>query len=412
MLDSKSHSAQKRLLSNVYSKSFLQTSTDLQKISEHMILKRIHPIIRSVADKGIEMDVFDFSQAIGMDFTTAYLFGLSNGTDFMNDVELRHYWLKEYDTFRFRLPHERAGSEIERWSMRLCEAAENTLTHEKEVKNPPLSTEPVVYGRLSRGLAQGPQGKTDAQYVSRATASEMLDHIIAGHETTAITLTYLMHELSQHPELQARLRSELLTLEPPLCDSSNSLPSPRSIDALPLLDSVIQETLRLYAAAPAREPRLTPHVPGGTTIEGYPNIPGGVVISANAYTLHRNADVFPEPDKWVPERWLDERPGKKDGMKRWFWAFSSGGRMCIGSNFALQELKLVTAAIYTNFTTEIADDGGIEQLDDYVSRPAGGKLILRFKHVSDTTSSKWDSLWAVNRIYITCIAVSLLHPDV
>ena len=370
----------------MYSKSFLQNSPDLQRLSEILTLGRFLPIIGSNADQGLELDVFNFNQAVAMDFTTAYLFGVSNSTNFMKNVEYRNHWLEEFEASKKLLPHQRADGELERSCLRLCEATESCLGQSQDGLDPSLVTEPIVYARLSRGLARDVNEKPSSRRVLLETASEMLDHMIAGHETSAITLTYLMHELCQRPELQARLRAELLTLEPPITfpsstDKANNLPSPRSLDALPLLDSILHETLRLYAAGPARQPRITPQVPGGTTIEGYANIPGGVVVSSNAYTLHRNADVFPHPDQWIPERWLDERPGKKDEMRRWFWAFSSGGRMCIGSNFALQELKLLTAAIYTNYITEIVDDEGIEQTDEYTARPAGGKLILRFRHV-------------------------------
>lgn len=68
---------------------------------------------------------------------------------------------------------------------------------------------------------------------------------------------------------------------------------------------------------------------------------------------------------------------------RWFWAFSSGGRMCIGSNFAMHEIKLVVAAVYSNFRTYIVDDEGIEQTDGYTCGPKGNKLFLRFERVID-----------------------------
>lgn len=389
-LQSKPHSVQKRLISNVYSKSVVQTSPDMEKLSNVLIRDRMLPIIQAVAENGQELDVFDNGQAIAMDFITAYLFGLANGTDFMNNIDYRHQWLKDYEIFRNLPPHQRQNGNIEKRCLELCEATKRSLQQRNhQGVDSRTDTEPVVFARLLHGLSENTnEDKPDPQHAMRATASEMLDHLIAGHETSAITLTYLMHELSKQPELQARLRNELLTLDPPITfppssttDAPNNLPSPRSIDALPFLDSILHETLRLYAAGPAAQPRVTPHVPGGTTIEGYPNIPGGVVVSANAYTLHRNADVFPEPEAWLPERWLDEQLGKKEEMKRWFWAFGSGGRMCIGSNFSMQEMKLVIAAIYTNYVTEIVDDEGLEQVDAYIARPKGEKLILRFKHV-------------------------------
>ena len=345
LLGHKPHSVQKRMVSNVYSKSYLQNSKDLQTVSSQLIFDRFLPIIQETVGYGGDMDVLDFTEAVGMDFTSAYLFGLSNSTDFIKNAEYRRHWLKEFQTFKIRLPHERAGGEIEGWCFSMCEAAD-AFIHSEKLNENPSATQPVVYRQLSQSLGE-PTQPNAPQFKNTmvAIASEMLDQLIAGHETSGITLTYLMHELSQRPCLQDSLRSELLTLSPPIIypatnDTTNTnmaqgLPSPRSIDALPLLNNILQETLRLYAASPAQQPRVTPFSPTGTTIDGYSNISGGIRVSANPYSLHRNAAVFPEPEKWVPERW-DAEGEKRDEMKRWFWAFSSGGRMCLGNHFALQ----------------------------------------------------------------------------
>lgn len=353
MLEHKPHSVQKRMVSNVYSKSYLQSSSDLHTVSNRLIFDRLLPILQQVAERGGELDVLDFTQAVGMDFTSAYLFGLSIGTNFMHNVEYRHHWLEVYKTFKTQLPQDRAGGEVERWCLAMCEAAERFIHSDEKASEDPSETQPVVYARLAKSLRDSALSDDPSLKPSILTAaSEMLDHLIAGHETSGITLTYLMYELSRRPDLQDRLRAELLTLHPPIVypgdrstDAiatdentvhSHRLPSPRSIDALPLLNNILQETLRLYAAAPAQQPRITPsHPPTGTTIDGYANIPGGVVVSANAHSLHRNKAVFPEPEAWRPERW-DGSEGKREEMKRWFWAFGSGGRMCLGSHFALQ----------------------------------------------------------------------------
>jgi cytochrome P450 len=149
----------------------------------------------------------------------------------------------------------------------------------------------------------------------------------------------MMWELSQHPELQAELRKELLTLSPSLrypdTDGEKPLPSPFAIDALPLLDAMVRETLRLHSPAPAQLPRVTPTTKKRTSLHGYDNIPGGVMVSSTAYSLHRISEVYPRPLEWLPRRWLE--PGDKiHDMRRLFWPFGSGGRMCLGSNFALQ----------------------------------------------------------------------------
>lgn len=197
-----------------------------------------------------------------------------------------------------------------------------------------------------------------------------------------------MYEMSQRPSLQKQLREELLTLDPPVRyrpgmsgDDEEALPAPRAVDTLPLLDALLQETLRLYSAAPAPQPRVTPEVPGGTSIEGYANIPGGVRVSSNAYTMHRIEEVFPKPEVWLPERWLNADQKDLEQMRRCFFAFGAGGRMCLGSNFAIQSMKFAIAAIYTSYVTSIAEDSNMEQADAFAARPIGNKLVLRFQTV-------------------------------
>lgn len=363
MLAYRPHSVQKRMLSNVYSKSYLQNSPDLQIISSTVVLDRFLPLLEGLARRREPVNVLPLTQAVGMDFTSAYLFGVANGTDFIRDVDFRNRWLGLYETFKNQHPTERASGEIERWCLSLCEKAaawERTAEKSGPVVNNKFITNPVVYRQLSQCLekTKTPQRSSNSESKPKhlVVASEMLDHLVAGHETTGITFTYLIWEMSQRPELQTRLRQELLTLSPPPTYPSPStisssiegdptrLPSAHAIDSLPLLNAILLETLRLHAAVPGPQPRVTPYSPPSapTTLEGYANIPGGVKVSASAYTLHRNPDVYPEPETWIPERWLESSPpeesesGRAEDMRRLFWAFGSGGRMCLGSNFALQ----------------------------------------------------------------------------
>lgn len=103
------------------------------------------------------------------------------------------------------------------------------------------------------------------------------------------------------------------------------LSSPKEIDALPLLYAVLNETLRRWNSVPGRQPRVSPFP--SCTLAGVENIPCGTVVSCSAYMLHRNEDVFPEPEMWRPDRWLDSTAEELVEMRHWFWAFGSGGRM-------------------------------------------------------------------------------------
>lgn len=157
-------------------------------------------------------------------------------------------------------------------------------------------------------------------------ASELADHFLAGIDTTSDTLMFTIWALSreENREYQEKLIDEVDKISDMDCNDDGN-PTAEAVDKLPYLDAVIKETLRLYAPLPASEPRS---LPVDTTIDGY-LIPAGTVVSMSPYTLHRNQDVFPEPLKFKPERWLGQC-GDLTEMKKWFWAFSSGGRMCIG----------------------------------------------------------------------------------
>jgi cytochrome P450 len=156
-------------------------------------------------------------------------------------------------------------------------------------------------------------------------ASECADHLLAGIDTTADTLMFLIWALSrpQHEDVQRRLIDELRSL--PQDAFENGVPKLEILDTLPVMNAIIRETLRLYSPLPASEPRS---LMVDRAVDGY-DIPAGTTISLSPYSLHRNEEVFTDPLKWDPDRWLGST-GQVAEMNRWFWAFSSGGRMCIG----------------------------------------------------------------------------------
>ncbi|EXJ82453.1 hypothetical protein A1O3_06266 [Capronia epimyces CBS 606.96] len=436
------HSQKKRTMANVYSKTYVASSAQIAANSRTLLATRNLPLLETLATTGQAVDVHDLNNAFAMDFMTAYQFGLRAGTNFVQDVAARHRILHEYhcrrdyEFFSAELPWMKSLSRrlgwpvvpqfvddanvyLEDWNAQMCREADEYLTAEAKVDDDRtgLSSypgdDPVVYKQFKTGITKlrekdpsagrAVEGQVtlpttrhddvgvDPNDTTTTTAeiySEMLDQLGAGHETSAVALTYLYWELSKAPALQKQLRLELLTLTPTIVVESHvadtfRLPDPKQIDALPLLHAIFMETLRLHAPIPGIEPRISPHVPGGSTLGTYAGIPGGVRVSAMPYTLHRNAAVFPDPETFRPERWLASCTPEAHlkEMHRWFWAFGSGGRMCIGSNLATQEIKLLVAAIYSNWTTEIVDDDGIEEIDAYTVRPKSNRLVLRLRHV-------------------------------
>lgn len=157
-------------------------------------------------------------------------------------------------------------------------------------------------------------------------ASECADHLLAGIETTSDTLMFAIWCLSrpEHRHFQQKLIEEVHRISD---DSLNAdgIPCVEGSDKLSYVNAVIKETLRLFAPLPGSEPRSSAN---NATIDGYA-IPARTVVSISPYTLHRNPEIFPDPERFNPERWVDESKDQAE-MKKWFWAFSSGGRMCIG----------------------------------------------------------------------------------
>lgn len=179
-------------------------------------------------------------------------------------------------------------------------------------------------------------------------ASECADHLLAGIDTTADSLMFLIWALSlpQHERYQNQLRKELLNSQ---VDEAGWL-YPRHLSQLPWLTAILRESLRLYTPLPAFEERSAPV---DTVIDGF-TIPADTVVGMSPYCMHREESVFPEPRVFKPERWLAD-----DGtllpesapQNKWFWAFSNGARMCIGMYLANAEMLMLLAALYRQYTT-------------------------------------------------------------
>lgn len=357
------------MISNTYSKSYIHNSPALARQAQVILYDRLLPIITSLTltPQPGGVDVLDLWNAATMDFITAYLFGIKNASNFLEDEAYRRHWLslyyarKRYTFFSQELPRltqffkyfhihliptwvDDANKELEAWCKGRCDATEASV--KASAADPDRGNEPVVLGALLSGIEKEKSLKGSGsvlveetlKYPELSVASEMIDHLAAGHETSGITLTYLSWHLSLNLPLQKALRAELLTLSPnmSLSNSSKDIPSSKDLDSLPLLHATLMETLRVHAAIPGGQPRMTPYP--SCSLGGY-EVPGGVRVGAQAHSVHRNADVFPDPKKWDHVRWLDGENGMTEEQRkerdRWFWAFSSGGRMCIGSNFAM-----------------------------------------------------------------------------
>jgi cytochrome P450 len=142
---------------------------------------------------------------------------------------------------------------------------------------------------------------------------ELLTLLVAGHETTATSLSWAMERLVRHPEKLERLRGEV------------------SAGGEEYLTATIQETLRLRPVISIVIRRLTEPV----EIGGY-ELPAGVSVTPSVYLVHRNPEIYPEPDRFLPERFIDNPPGTYTWIP-----FGGGVRRCLGASFAQFEMAVV-----------------------------------------------------------------------
>jgi cytochrome P450 len=200
------------------------------------------------------------------------------------------------------------------------------------------------------------QGERDA-LDDRQIRDEVLTLLLAGHDTTALALSYLWYLLGTHQDVQSRVIEEI---ERTVGDDR---PSGIEVTDLNFTNHVIKETLRLYPPAYflSREPRAD------DVIDGY-RIPEGSLILINQWLFHRDDRFFEAPETFRPDRWTD---GFEDDLHPFaYFPFGGGPRQCLGRRFALLEMLIVVVTTLQRYRIDLAIDPPIE-VDPLVSlRPA------------------------------------------
>jgi len=192
----------------------------------------------------------------------------------------------------------------------------------------------------------------------RQLRDELITLFLAGHETTAIALSWTLFLLSKSSEAEGRLLREI--------DETigERLPTAADLPRLRYAEAVVKESLRLYPPA---------YVIGRESLEqctlgGYDVAPHTTVY-LSPWVLHRDPRHFPEPEAFRPERWLD---GSAAGLPRYAYIpFGGGPRVCIGERFAMMEGVLVLATILRRFRLEMAGPDPVP-FPSITLRPDGG----------------------------------------
>lgn len=212
---------------------------------------------------------------------------------------------------------------------------------------------------------------TDGFLGRRLTKEEVLEEVMgltfAGSGTTSTTLTYLVYSLARDATLQDQLREELRAVPESLLE----------LQSLPLLNAIIKETFRMYPTIMSTLPRVLDH----PLQVGKHVLPARTIVGMQNYVHHRDSNLFPQPDDFIPERWLETNCDEKriEDMNAALTPFSLGSRNCIGQNLARAELHLATSKIFKRLRLTLnaqMTDWDMEMEDRFNIAPRGRRLLV------------------------------------
>jgi cytochrome P450 len=215
----------------------------------------------------------------------------------------------------------------------------------------------------------------DADTGARMTDTELRDEIIttlaAGHETTAITLTWAFYLLSTHPAWRRRLTEEIDTV------LGGRPPTVADLARMPLVGQVFDEALRLFPSSPT-VPRLTRK----PVRLGPYDVPVGSRILIDVHGLHRNRRHWPDPETFDPLRF---GPEGRVGRSRWaHLPFGGGPHLCVGKQFAIQEAQLLLASILGRYDVRHHPGYPVDDRATITLRPRHGlRVTLHPRSVPD-----------------------------
>jgi cytochrome P450 len=221
------------------------------------------------------------------------------------------------------------------------------------------------HGDLLSVLLQA-QDEDGSHLSSRQVRDEVMTLMFAGHDTTALTLTWCWYLLALHPAVEAKLHVELASV------LSSRAPLVGDVPELQYTAMIVNEVLRLYPPAwgIARE------AVDNCEIGGY-RIPRGSIVLMSQAVMHRDPRYFEEPDSFNPDRWANGLA--KQLPKYAYFPFGGGQRLCIGNAFALMEAAILIGTIAQKYAFRLVSDQPVETQAALTLRPRNGMKMALHK---------------------------------
>jgi cytochrome P450 len=229
----------------------------------------------------------------------------------------------------------------------------------------------IIDDRRASGLDQGDllsmlleaQDEDGSQMTDKQLRDEVMTIFLAGHETTALTLSWTWYLLAQNPLVEQKFHAELDDV------LGGRLPTMADLARLKYTDMIVRESMRLYPPAYG----LGREAIEECEIGGF-RVPRKTQVFMFQWATQRDPRFFPEPDEFHPERWTEEFAG---GLPKYaYFPFGGGPRFCIGNTFAMMEIVLVLATIGQRFRLPLVTDHPVSILPAMSLRPKDGIHVV------------------------------------
>ena len=211
-------------------------------------------------------------------------------------------------------------------------------------------------------LVDGSRAQGD-EFDDRSLRDQILTVFFAGHETTATSLSWIHYLLDKNPEARRKVRGEVDDV------LGGRLPTSADLDRLVYTEQVVNEALRLYSPIHS----LSRVALEDDTIGGF-HVPAGATIYVSLYATHRLPSLWPDPDRFDPERFTRDQIARRPRFA--FIPFAAGHRNCVGASTAIVELKLAVAMIAQRYELAVAPGHHVEGAAGTTMHPRYGMNML------------------------------------
>ncbi|KAJ2159321.1 casein kinase 2 regulatory subunit [Coemansia sp. RSA 552] len=206
-----------------------------------------------------------------------------------------------------------------------------------------------AYNLSRSGKAVDDCGKQVAPMSREQLRSNIALFYVAGYDTMASSLAYVMMELARFPDIQTKARNIVISV---LGDRKDAYPTDEQLKELGYIDLIVKETLRRNSILAEIRRRLAKPVQLGPY-----TLPKGAVVSVDTWAMHYNPEYFPDPQRFAPERFSEDRTSElRSNVPFTYAPFSNGSRQCVGMRFSLIEQRVAIALLLLRFEWTLPSD--------------------------------------------------------